>query len=107
MPGNGYSYVFAELVSAAAWAAYLQEDPLDPAAGLALRRRLFEASARDGTAAVVEQLLGEGSMMALSAPAEGFDCHVGAGSSGNSREGVVGLVLNLEHPAFQYIDLWA
>jgi hypothetical protein len=108
MPGNGYSYVFAELVSAAAWAAYLQEDPLEPAAGLALRQRLFEASARDGTAAVVEQLLGEGSMMALRAPAVGFDCNASAGSSSSSsREDVVGLVPNLEHPAFQDIDLWA
>jgi hypothetical protein len=105
MPGNGYSYVFAELVSAAAWAAYLQEDPLDPAAGLALRQRLFEASARDGTAAVVEQLLGDGSMMALRAPATGLAGQPSAGNS-SSRDGVVGLVPNLEHPAFQDIDLW-
>jgi Zn-dependent oligopeptidase len=46
MPGNGYNYVFAELVSAAAWALYSQEDPCDPVAGLALWRRLLNREPR-------------------------------------------------------------
>jgi hypothetical protein len=113
MPGNGYNYVFAELVSAAAWALHLQQDPLDPIAGLALRRRLFEASAQAGTAAVVEGLLGEGSMMALAVPAAGSESRgleddSSSSSSSRSRgEELVGIVPNLEHPAFQDIDLWA
>ncbi|WIA37528.1 hypothetical protein OEZ86_014435 [Tetradesmus obliquus] len=87
MPGCGYSYVFAELVSAAAWAYYLQEDPLDPAAGLALRRRLFEASAAAGTAAVVEGLLGEGSMMPLAVPGvSGIGSSSSSSSSSSSRK---------------------
>jgi hypothetical protein len=106
MPGDAYSYVFAELISAATWAAYLQEDPLDPVAGLALRQRLFEAKTQAGTAAAVEQLLGKGSMVELAVPVRLGSSSSSSGSSSSGEE-AVGLVPNLEHPAFQDIDLWA
>lgn len=92
----------------------LQADPLDPAAGLALRRLLFEAPATVGTVRVVEQLLGQESLMQLKIEAnETTSSSSGSSSSGGNRTQadsirgfVQGWVPNLEHPAFQDIDLW-
>lgn len=117
MPGQAYSYIFAELVSAAVWAQYLQADPLDPAAGLAVRRLLFDASAQMGTVAVVERMLGQESMRlmevkpldAAGVPASETSVRVqnaNAVCDGAASATVVGFVPNLEHAAFRDIDLW-
>jgi hypothetical protein len=48
-------------------------------------------------------------MMALTVPAAGSKSRgIESGSSSSSRsKELVGIVPNLEHPAFQGIDLWA
>jgi len=105
-PGDMYSYICADLVAAALWGRYLDSDPLDPAAWQVLRRVLFEGPAQAGTVAVVQQLLGQGSMFKLTvslSPRQGRQLHDPrcAGSSG-----VAGWVPDLEHASFQEIDLW-
>jgi hypothetical protein len=106
-PGDMYAYVCADLLAAALWAKYLQEDPLDPTGWLALRHGLFESDARAGAAAVVQQLLGAGSMqevaVQLQQSARPVTARGGASAGGVS---VCGWVPNLEHPCFQDIDLW-
>eukprot|EP00775_Hariotina_reticulata_P014416 gene14416-14521_t len=97
-PGQLYCYIFAELVSAAIWSVLeLDDDPLDPAAGQAVRVLLLEASGQLSTQAVVESLLGAGSMKQMQVPEARDRSTVTA---------VAGYVPNLEHPAFVDINLW-
>jgi hypothetical protein len=123
-PGDMYVYVCADLLAAALWGKYLQQDPLDPAAWLALRQGLFESDASVGTVAVFEKLLGPGSMQKVSVQQQqqqqqqsgrplgtarggGRAGGGGGGVYGGGGVSVSGWVPNLEHACFQDIDLWA
>jgi hypothetical protein len=100
-PGQLYCYIFAELVSAAIWSVLQMDvDPMDPAAGQAVRGLLLEASGQLPTKVVVESLLGTGSMKEMQVPM------AKAVRDGSNLAAFVGNVPNLEHPAFVDINLW-
>jgi hypothetical protein len=107
-PGDLYCYICADLVAAALWGKYLQNDPLDPVAWQALRQGLFEADARVGTVGVFEELLGPGSMQELtvSLPQEGGGVAEAGGGDRPVGRSVTGWVPNLGHSSLEDIDLW-
>lgn len=96
LSGQLYAYIFAEIISAAIWAKYLEADPLEPYAGLLIRRALFEASSTKHITASVQELLGTGCLrrVMLSEVQSTDSAHV------------LGWIPNLEHTAYQDIDLW-
>lgn len=51
------AYILAFLLASAAWDTYLARDPLDPQAGRALRRHLFEVGAGQDPLLLVQALL--------------------------------------------------
>ena len=90
------AYILAFLLAAAAWDAYLARDALDPQAGRALRRHLFEVGAGQDPLLLVQALLTGSGGPAGVAPGVGGAVYVAA-KGAEGADGGLEVAVDGEH----------